>query len=149
MSSEYVDHGRRHKRKGTDPSRDGAFKVVVYAKDQAWTTGDDQGPPFFIPDDLPNTKLDTAEMAVKTPSSSGMPTVQIRNMTTGIDMLSTKITIDVGDKRSRDATTRSVIARIGIDEPLTARVQPGDEIAIDIDGAGAGTKGLVVMLGFS
>lgn len=80
---------------------------------------------------------------VTTVSSGGDPTIQIANVTQAADMLSTKITIDAGEKDSKDATTPAVIDT-GNDDVAT-----GDELRIDIDVAGTGAKGLIVDLTFA
>jgi len=77
---------------------------------------------------------------VTTVSSSGAITVQVRNITQAADMLSTAITIDQSELDSLTAATPAVIDTSNDD------VATGDAIAIDVDGAGAGTKGLFVEL---
>jgi hypothetical protein len=57
-------------------------------------------------------------------------------------MLSTRITIDANEKTSYTAATAPVINATYDD------VATGDLLAIDIDGAGTGAKGLMVMLQF-
>jgi hypothetical protein len=57
-------------------------------------------------------------------------------------MLSTAITIEASEKDSVDATTQPVI-NTTYDDVATA-----DQIAIDIDGAGTGAKGLIVTMTF-
>jgi hypothetical protein len=86
--------------------------------------------------------LSTAAAHLTTASSSGVPTIQIHNVTTGQDMLSTKLTIDANQKDSKDATTPLVV------DPAQAVVHTGDELRIDIDVAGTGAKGLQVDLTF-
>jgi len=75
-------------------------------------------------------------------SSSGIPTVQVRNVTQAADMLTTKLTIDQGEKDSKDATVPAVIDEANDD------VATGDEIAIDVDLAGTSALGLIVELTF-
>jgi len=79
---------------------------------------------------------------VTTVSSSGTPTVQIHNVTDAADMLSTLLTIDANEKDSKDATAAAVI-NTGVDDVAT-----GDELRVDVDVAGTGTKGLIVELTF-
>jgi len=79
---------------------------------------------------------------VTTVSSSGLPTIQIHNLTQTADMLTTKLTIDASEKDSKDATTAAVIDSANDD------VATGDELRIDVDIAGTGTKGLIVELTF-
>jgi hypothetical protein len=107
----------------------------------AITTGD--GKAFIaISDDLGGLNLIDADACLTTQSSSGTPTVQIRNVTQAADMLSTKITIDANETCSYTAATPPVIDTANDD------VATGDIIAVDIDVAGTGAKGLIVVLTF-
>jgi hypothetical protein len=106
------------------------------------TTGD--GKAYLRINSLLNGYNLTAVAAhVTTVSSSGIPTFQIANVTDAVDMLSTKLTIDASEKDSKDATTPAVIDTTKDD------VATGDELRIDCDVAGTGTKGLIVELTFS
>jgi hypothetical protein len=118
--------------------------VVVEVVDPSvlLVTGDGQGPRFIVPIELNGHNLVSVAAAVNTVSSSGTPTVQIRNVTQTADMLSTRITIDATEKHSKDATAAAVIDAANDD------VATGDEIAFDIDVTGTGTKGLTVCLTF-
>lgn len=132
-------HGRTHLPGTDDHIRLGLFQIVVGSV----AVGDDAGPPHFIPSDLDGSRLRQVELFVKTVSSSGKPTVQIRNITNGnVDILSTKASIDVGEKSSLTAATPAVI------NATNSLLAKGDEIAIDIDIAGTGTDGLTVKLGY-
>lgn len=97
-----------------------------------------------IPIEMNGNNLINAQASAITGSSSGTPTIQIRNVTAAVDMLSTKITIDVGDNpaTSYTAATPSVIDIANDD------VQTGDILAVDIDVKGTGVKGLMVILTF-
>lgn len=107
----------------------------------ALTTGD--GKIYFtIPAEITGWNLVSAHAAVYTVSSSGLPTIQIRNVTDSADMLSTRITIDATEFSSYTATTAPVIDTTKDD------VATGDRIAVDVDVAGTGTKGLDVILTF-
>ncbi|MFA5185357.1 MAG: hypothetical protein WC551_02630 [Patescibacteria group bacterium] len=97
---------------------------------------------FCIPVSLNGWNLVGAHAFVTTVSSSGAPTVQIRNVTDTVDMLSTAITIDANETTSYTAATAPVIDTTHDD------VATGDLIAIDVDGAGTGAKGLGVILTF-
>ena len=83
-----------------------------------------------------------AHAMVSTVSSSGTPTIQIRNVTDSVDMLSTRITIDASEYTSYTAATAPVIDTTKDD------VATGDRIAIDVDVAGTGAKGLTIYLAF-
>lgn len=118
--------------------------VVVEVVDPSvlLVTGDGQGPRFIVPVELNGHNLVTVLAAVNTVSSSGTPTIQIRNVTQAADMLSTRITIDANEKNSTDPAAAAVIDTANDD------VATGDEIAFDIDVTGTGTKGLTVVMGF-
>ena len=73
---------------------------------------------------------------VLTASSSGVPTIQIQQ--NSLDILSTELTIDVGEKTSRTAATPVVIADTTLD---TSGV-----INFDLDIVGTGVAGLVIYL---
>jgi hypothetical protein len=62
-------------------------------------------------------------------------TIQIRNVTDSVDMLSTRITIDASEYSSYTAATPPVIDT-GLDDVAT-----GDRIAVDIDAIGNTTPG--------
>jgi hypothetical protein len=97
---------------------------------------------IYIPSELNGCNLVGVVAIVDTVSSSGTPTVQVRNVTDAVDMLSTPITIDANERTSYSAAAQPVIDTAHDD------VATGDEIAIDIDVAGTGTKGLTVYLRF-
>ena len=73
---------------------------------------------------------------INTVSSSGIVTVDINE--SGSTILSTKLTIDGGEKTSTTAATAAVISDSGLADDA--------EITIDIDVAGTGAKGLKVTL---
>jgi hypothetical protein len=105
------------------------------------TTGD--GKIYFtVPEELDGMSLVTVGAHIYTTSSSGNPSIAIYNKTDSVDMLSTNITIDSTEYDSSTATTSAVI-NTSYDDVAT-----GDEIRIDVDVAGTGTKGLEVRLGF-
>lgn len=97
---------------------------------------------FTIPIELNGFKLTRAEAAIKTASTSGLVNLQIRNATTGQDMLSTAITIDQSELNSYSAATPSAV------NAAANTVSTANMIAIDVDYAGVGSKGLDVMLTF-
>ena len=79
---------------------------------------------------------------VHTVSSSGVVTVQIHNLTDGVDILSTEITIDANEYNSTTAATAAVI-NTSNDDVATA-----DILRFDVDTAGTGAKGLDVWVEF-
>lgn len=107
----------------------------------ALTTGDGKAY-FTIPAALNGMNLVSVAAALTTVSSSGIPTVQIANVTDAVDMLSTKLTIDATELTSYTAATPAVIDTTKDD------VVTGDLLRIDVDVAGTGAKGLSVVLGF-
>ena len=91
--------------------------------------------------DMDGLDLVDAEAYVTT-VASGTILIQIRNVMTGLDILSTRLQIDSGEKNSKDAATAAVINR------TNSQVSWGNHIAIDLDSAGTGSKGLGLVLTF-
>jgi hypothetical protein len=107
----------------------------------AITTGD--GKAYYrISSALNGMNLVSVAAALTTVSSSGIPTVQIANVTDSVDMLSTKLTIDASETDSATAATAAVIDAAHDD------VATADMLRIDIDVAGTGAKGLIVQMQF-
>jgi hypothetical protein len=129
----------------------GVAKVSILVSDpngDAITTGNSKAY-VRIPVELNGFNLIGVAGAVSTVSSSGAVNVMVRrsrrtNATTraDADMLSTALTIDQSEFDSVDAATAAVVNGSNDD------VATGDHMYIDIDGAGTGTKGLVVELRF-
>jgi hypothetical protein len=115
--------------------------IKVFSDAQVVTTGDGKFI-FEVSEDMNGMNLTKIETYVTTVSSSGKPTVQIRNVTQAADMLTTKCEIDASEKNSKDAATQPVISATNDD------VAWGDHIAVDVDVAGTGAKGLGVILTF-
>ena len=80
--------------------------------------------------------LTEVRASLGTASSSGAVTVDINK--NGSSILSTKLTVDQGEKTSTTAATPAVIS--------TASLGDDDEITVDIDGAGSGAAGLKIAL---
>ena len=120
----------------------GNYEIKVVSDTNVIQTGDSQFV-FVIPINLTGRKLVEAHAFVSTVSSSGKPTVQIRNATTAADMLSTRITIDVSEFTSFTAAVPAVT------NMLTNGVVTGDRVAVDVDVAGTGARGLGVILRFA
>lgn len=124
--------------------------IIVSAPDgDAITTGDGKVA-FRLDSSFDNMDLIEVGMSVTTVSSSGLPTIQLRrsrkNLVTSrtiVDILSTKLSIDVSEFDSNDATTAAVINATNED------MAEDDVIFVDIDIAGTGTKGLCVTLVFA
>ena len=114
--------------------------VQLLITDTTLATGDSQFH-FFIPPEMDSWDLIDADAAVATASTAGEVTVQLRNVTDAADMLSTKITIDSGEKTSYTAATAPVI------DTNNDSVITGNEIAVDIDSAG-NAEGLNIIMQF-
>jgi len=98
---------------------------------------------FRVNSILNGYKLTSVAAHVTTVSSLNKPSVQIHNVTTALDILSTLLSIDANEK---DSSTASVPAVINTSNNT---VSTGDELRIDIDIAGTGAKGLQVDLTFT
>jgi len=116
-------------------------QIVAIEAATVITTGDGKAY-FIVPIEMTGWNLVRAEAAEDTTSNPGTTTVQIRNATDGHDMLSTKITIDATELTSYTAATPSVVDGAEDD------VATGDKLAVDVDVAGTGGKGLIVILTF-
>lgn len=118
---------------------------------QLWATGD--GKLYFTVLDpkLDGAVLSDIESALYTPSTSGVPTIQVargRRASASAapsynDMLSTKVTIDAKEYTSLDAAAAPVI------DSTYSTIRLGDIIRFDMDVAGTGTKGADVILEFT
>jgi hypothetical protein len=97
---------------------------------------------FRVPSSFTGMNLVEVAANVITVSSSGIPTVQIHNVTGAVDMLSTKLTIDASETDSSTATTPAVI------DAANDGIATANLLRIDVDVAGTGTKGLMVTLTF-
>ena len=87
--------------------------------------------------------LFSAQAHVYTVGTGGSITnVQIYNSTTGYDMLSTPITIDLSENDSSTAATAPVVGS-------NNGVSTGDVIRIDVDAVATNTKGLEIRMVFS
>jgi hypothetical protein len=110
----------------------------------AITTGD--GKAYFrTPAAMNGYTLSAVTMTVTTVSSSGIPTVQLANVTDAYDFLSTKLTVDANETDSSSAVNAAVIDTASSHNI----VQTGDMIRVDIDVAGTGAKGLIVGMEFT
>ena len=113
--------------------------IEVFAAGTSLATGD--GKAYFpVPKDMDGMNLVDCYAGLKTPSSSGLPSIQIHNLTGTVDMLSTNITIDANELHSKDATTAKVIDTAHDD------IAHGDLLRIDVDVAGTGADGLWIEL---
>jgi hypothetical protein len=119
-----------------------SVQMAVTDPGTALTTGDGKGY-FVVPPELNGYNLTDADAAVVgAQSSSGTVDVMIHNATDTVDMLSTGITIDANEDTSYTAATPPVVDTSNDD------VATGDVLRFDVDSAGTGSQGLVVMLVF-
>lgn len=109
--------------------------------DVALAVGDDQVR-FRIPAGLNGWNI-TSVAASRKSGGTGVPQFQIRNVTDGVDVLSTKLTIDSGETDSLTAATAAVIDTSKDD------VATGDQFSIDVDAAGTASLYCVVEIGFT
>lgn len=93
-----------------------------------------------VPALLNGWSITAVAASVSTVSSGSAPVIQLRNAISSVDILSTRITIDASEKDSKDATAPAVI------NASNDTVATGDQIAVDVDTAGTGTRGLEVSL---
>lgn len=146
MSSGPSYHSSTHRPEtlgGSDPLQPyGFYEIKLVADDETLGAGD--GAFYFaIPADLDGTSLVYAQAFVS--DTGGDVVIQIHNVNTATDMLSTRITIDSGDFVSDpDSSVPSVISA-----PPASTVSTGDLVRIDVDSAGGGVKGGGVMLAFA
>jgi hypothetical protein len=129
----------------TGPGPDRSVSMFLTSPSGALTVGD--GKAFYrVPAILNGFTVSAVAAANLTASSSGLPNFQLRRKraTTSVDVLSTPVTIDVGELDSKDAATAAVV------NSANAGLQTGDILFVDCDAAGTGTLGVtfdVRMLG--
>lgn len=151
MSGEVVRiHGPEHVPGGPDPIPDlggagnAVYAIEVFEADVTVLAGDNRFE-WAIPAHLDGAVLTALEGYLTEASSSTTVQVQIANErygSTSVDMLSTKLSIDVGELDSDDATTPVVI------DAGNATVAHKDHLRVDVDTPGVGAKGLGLILTF-
>jgi len=115
------------------------FGMLVEAGATTLGTGDAlNGNYFRIPETCNGWDIVAVAAQVFTVGSTGTATMQLRNVTDSVDVLSTKLTIDSGEKDSSTAATPAVI-NTSNDSVATA-----DQFTWDVDGVHSVTapKGL-------
>ena len=96
---------------------------------------------FIVPDRWNGWDVKSVHAAVPgTYSSSATPTIQVYNVTDSVDILSTRITIDVSEYTSYTAAAAPVVDTTHDD------LATGDRLRFDCDVSGTGTKGLTVII---
>jgi len=124
-------------------SSDKTMQIKLMDDATILTTGDAKFT-FAVSAELSAMNLTNADAYVTSVSTSGMPTIQIRNITNGnVDMLSTPITIDANENTSYTAAAPAVV------NPSSDTVATGDLLTVDVDVAGTGAKGLGIILKFT
>jgi hypothetical protein len=101
---------------------------------------------FTVPAALNGMNLTSVGGHLYTAATSGVVGVQIRNVTSAVDMLSAARLLewDATEKDTATAAASSVaVINTGGDGVAT-----GEEIAIDIDAAASGAKGMEIRLSF-
>lgn len=98
---------------------------------------------FHIDERLDKLNLIDAHAEVVTAGTTGTTDIQIANVDLGVDILSTKLTIDSGETGSDTAAIPAVINK------ANAKVRLNQVLRIDVDAtATTPAKGLIVTLGF-
>lgn len=116
----------------TDLGLPAIFGIACSDETTTLTTGNAKAT-FRLPQAM---TLTAVRASLTTASSSGLVTVDINEA--GTTVLSTKLTIDQGEKTSTTAATAAVISDSALADDA--------EITVDIDGAGATATGLKVWL---
>lgn len=116
------------------------YEIKLVSDEDTFTTADEFI--FEIPADLDGLQLLLVRAFVTTVGSSST-SVDVENLTGTVDMLTTNITIDSGEKSSRTAAAPAVIA-----DPPDNVVADGDQIHVSVATAGTDAQGLGVILGF-
>jgi len=95
-----------------------------------------------IPSTMNTKKLQNANIHVYTVGTSGSDTtVQIHNLTTGNDLLSTPITVDLNENDSVTASSQHVVGP-------NNTVSTDDVLRIDVDNVAVATEGLELRMVF-
>lgn len=98
---------------------------------------------FTIPRELDGQDLVSVGAHVYTASSKDQVVIQVHHATRRRDLLAHPLTIDAHKKDSADSLHQAVI------DTRFPHLSEGDEIRIDLDGAGTSARGLEVRLGFA
>ena len=128
---------------GTAPTWvSGERYIPVYLNsDVALTVGDYQGW-FMVPPAINGWNI-TFVGAMRKAGGTGVPTLQLRNVTDSVDVLTTRVTIDSSETTSGTAATPPVIDTTHDD------VATYDIFAVDVDVAGTSTFDCVFYVGFT
>lgn len=128
---------------GTAPERTGCVMMNPADNSIGSLTAGASKSVIRIPVELNGMRLYSVGASTSTPSSVGAISVQYRRVRAGVsvNMLTTPITIDVGEYDSTTAV--APVINTANDDVLT-----GDQIHFDVVTAGSGSLGLVVSFSF-
>lgn len=124
-------------------SMGGLIAVKLFGDDEVVTAGVRWTIGITEADQLAGMSLSAVGTYVSTVSSSGLVTMQLENLTSAVDFLSTAVSIDASEKFSDTAATPYVI------DAANAGLALHDEVAFDITAAGTGAMGLLAVLRLS
>lgn len=116
------------------------YTSIYINSDVALVTGDFQGW-YMVPPALNGWNI--THVSAMRGAGTGVPAFQLRNVTRGVDILSTKVTIDSSEVTSGTAATPPVINTANDD------VASYDILSIDVDVAGTGSLTCVFTIGFT
>jgi hypothetical protein len=134
-------HGPDHAVGGPDPIPSLAMWPIKVNRDGVQVKTGDRRFLWEIPEDLDgNTLMKVA--AFLADAGTGATSIQIRDVDTDIDILSTALTIDSGERSSKTAAAPAVV------NPTYAPVAYGQQLAIDVDSVAAGATGLGIYFYF-
>jgi hypothetical protein len=115
--------------------------LKIYNEASAIASGD--GAMYFtVPALLNGMNLVSAGGHLYTAATSGTVQVQVANVTSGVDMLTSKLEWDATEKDTNTANSAAVI------NTSNDGVATGEEIRVDIDAAASGAKGMELRLTF-
>jgi len=118
----------------------GVVEVELFAPATAVATGDSKKI-LTLPKKFAGLRLARVHAGIgDTQSSSGAVTVQIHDLTNGVDLLLTRLTVDANEDGSETAAAPAVI-----DETRNTATE-NQRLRFDVDVAGTGTTGLVIRL---
>jgi len=117
--------------------------VVLKPHDETTTLStSDDWMRFTVPNSLSGMNLTSCGAHVYTAATSGVITIDIYNITSAVDMLTSAMTIDSTEKDTNTATSAAVI-NTGADGVVT-----GEELRVDATQGSSGASGLEVRLTF-
>jgi hypothetical protein len=119
--------------------------IKVYAEASAIASGDGKAY-FTVPECLNGMNLTGVGGHLYTAATSGVVGVMIRNATSAIDMLSAAKILE-WDATEKDTATAAAASAVVINTAGDG-VLTGEEIAVDIDAAASGAKGMEIRLQF-